>query len=320
MIQLLRHHEIDQTRWANCLARAYQPLVYAQAWYLDVVCGNNWEALVEIQGEAYVSVFPLPVKTLLVQKRVYQPLFTQQLGLITTPASQETTIEDYLALLPSSYAAVQYQLPWPTALPVTLPEPWHWRFRPNYELSLAPAYPDIQQQYSINLRRNLQKTAATSLKVGKIDSIDALLSLFQRTKGRELPELRPRHYQKLEQLHQAAQRQGVGQVYEVRQEEELLAAAFVLHTPHRVTFLFGASSLEGRRRNAIAFLLDQIIRQEAGSGKTFDFEGSEVPGVAKFYSGFGAQPVPYLSLSLQSKRTTVQWTLNVFTSLAKRLR
>jgi hypothetical protein len=320
MIQLLRHHEIDQARWAACLAGAHQALVYAQAWYLDVVCGKNWEALVEIQDGAYVSVFPLPVKMLLGQKRMYQPLFTQQLGLVLTPASQKTSIIEYLALLPYRYAAVQYQMPWPGATNVPLSAPWQWRFRPNYELPLDKSYAQIRQQYSTNLRRNLTKASAFPLVLETTTSIEPLLSLFQRTKGQELPELRPRHYQKLAQLHQAAHRQGVGQVYEVREAGEVVAAAFMLYTPQRLTFLFGASSPQGRRRNAMAFLLDQLIREEAGTGKTFDFEGSEVPGVAKFYSGFGAQPVPYLSLSLQSKRTTVQWTLNVFTSLAKRLR
>ncbi|WP_181307776.1 GNAT family N-acetyltransferase [Rufibacter sp. XAAS-G3-1] len=320
MIQVLRHHEINFARWAACLLSAPEPLVYLQAWYLDVVCGGQWEALVEVQDDEYVSLFPLPVKKLLGSKKVYQPLFTQQLGLVTTPASRHKAVEEYLAFLPELYTQVQYQMALPKGASLELPEPWVFRLRPNYELSLAAEYAVLRQHYTTNHRRNLKKAETTQLVLVSATTISPLLGLFQSTKGKELPYLRPRHYQKLEKLYRQAQKEGVGEVWEVRNQNKLLAAAFILRTAHRITFLFGASAAEGRTRNAMAFLLDQLMQQEGGSGKTFDFEGSEVPGVANFYAGFGAQPVMYVSLSSKPKPTTLQWPPTVFTFLAKHLR
>lgn len=321
MIHLLRHHEIDPHKWDACLQQATRPLVYAQSWYLNVVCGNTWEALVEVQENgAYVSLFPLPVKSFLGQKQVYQPWFTQQLGLFLTAQSQKTEIAEYLALLPIYYKAVQYQLPWPALEPVLLPQPWQWRLRPNYELSLAPDYASLSQAYSTNLRRNLKKAHAQAPLLVRSPSIDALLKLFRQTKGPEIPELKPRHYQTLRQLHAQASKHAMGEVWEVQLNGNVLAAAFMLKNADRTTFLFGASSAEGRANGAMPLLLDFLIKEEAGTGKTFDFEGSEVPGVAKFYGSFGAQPVPYLSLSLNSNRHVLPWPLTVFISLAKRLR
>ncbi|GGK84789.1 GNAT family N-acetyltransferase [Rufibacter glacialis] len=319
MIHLLRHHEIDFVRWQACLRKAPEPLVYLQAWYLEVVCAGRWEALVERQGEEYVSLFPLPVKKWLGRKKVYQPLFTQQLGLVITPESQHRAVEEYLALLPDRYAQVHYQMPVPPAS-LNLSPPWAWRERPNYELSLAPAYALLLQNYSTNLKRNLKAAAKNGLVVAPATSITPLLRLFQETKGKELPGLKARHYQRLAKLYQRAAQEGVGEVWEVRAQNNLLAAAFILRTTHRVTFLFGASSPEGRQKKAMAFLLDQLVQQEAGSGKTFDFEGSEVPGVANFYASFGAQPVKYVSLSCQSKPFALQWTSTVSTFLARHLR
>ncbi|WP_223808797.1 GNAT family N-acetyltransferase [Rufibacter hautae] len=320
MIQLLRHHEIDFARWETCLQNAGESLVYLQAWYLEVVCSGEWEALVEIQADAYVSVFPLPVRRFLGTKKVYQPLFTQQLGLVVTAGSQHTSAEEYLSLAASLFGQVQYQMPWPEEAALNLTEPWTWRRRPNYELRLAPVYAEIRENYAINLRRNLKKTSQEQLTLVPTESIQPLLELFQNTKGKELPELRPRHYQKLAVLYAQAKQHGVGEVWEVHRQNKLLAAAFILRTAQRTTFLFGASSAEGRTHNAMAFLLDQLLQQEAGSGKTFDFEGSEVPGVAKFYAGFGAQPVSYVSLSLQPNPSVLSWTPNVFRFLARHLR
>ncbi|RNI32650.1 GNAT family N-acetyltransferase [Rufibacter immobilis] len=320
MIQLLRHHEIDPLRWEACLQKAHEPLVYVHAWYLETVCAGNWEALVEKQDEEYVSVFPLPVRTLLGQKKVYQPLFAQQLGLVVTPASQHRTVEEYLALLPPLFSQVQYQLPWPNFVPAALPQSWQGRLRPNYELPLFSTYAALRQQYSTNLRRNLQKAQKAQLVIEPAASISALLALFRQTKGLELPDLKPRHYAILEKLYRRAKEEKVGEIWEVRVQQEVVAAAFVLRTAHRVTFLFGASSALGRQVGAMAFLLDSLVQQEAMTGKTFDFEGSEVSGVAKFYAGFGALPVSYVSLGVKSKPSALQWIPNVFISLAKRLR
>lgn len=318
MLHFLRHCEIDKSRWDACLQKADRPLLYAQAWYLDIVCSGQWEALVEIQKGEYVSLLPLPVKKVLGQKYVYQPLFTQQLGLFLTPASHHHSVEEYLPLVVARFAQVHYQLF--LAKPVSLPTSWSSRSRPNYELTLLLPYPQMLQEYALNLRRNLKKAQAAGLTGTTGTSIQPLIQLFKSTKGQELQELRKSHYRVVEQLFLKAQQEKAGELWEVWRDNTLLAAAFLLVSPQRITFLFGASSAEGRQFNAMAFLLDQVLQREAGSGKIFDFEGSEVPGVAKFYANFGAKPVWYLSLNFQNLSPAQQWTRNVFTSLVKRLR
>jgi hypothetical protein len=43
-------------------------------------------------------------------------------------------------------------------------------------------------------------------------------------------------------------------------------------------------------------LIDTYIGQNAGKEMTLDFEGSNIPGIARFYKGFGALPQTYYSL------------------------
>jgi len=45
-------------------------------------------------------------------------------------------------------------------------------------------------------------------------------------------------------------------------------------------------------------LFDHLILQFAGHGMTFDFEGSENPGIARFYKSFGAEKVHYYRLKI----------------------
>lgn len=319
MIQLLRHQEIDKTKWETCLQRACNPLVYAHAWYLNAVCGSNWDALAETKEGRYVSIFPVPYRRFLGQAKVVQPLFTQQLGLFCTPESEHREVPDYLALLPQHYQQVVYQLPSPEE-ELLLPQNWQMRERPNYELSLQPPYEVLRQGYATNLKRNLKKAQSAQLSATADGDFETLLRLFKATKGQELDNLKARHYNTLRTLYQNATAAGVSQLWQVAHHGNPLCTAFLLNDGPRITYLFGASSAQGRSLNAMAFLMDQIIQQEAGRGKALDFEGSEIAGVAKFYANFGAQPVRYLSLSFQNQSTARPWIRNVFTSLAKRLR
>src|SRR3712207_2118223 len=85
----LRPHQVDIPQWEACLARSPEALLYAQAWYLDAVC-ERWSAVVERKDGQYVSLLPLPEKRLAGLRQIYQPFFTQQLGLFTTPDSRFT--------------------------------------------------------------------------------------------------------------------------------------------------------------------------------------------------------------------------------------
>ena len=57
-IKYLSHNNIDLKKWDICIQNAYNSLIYAESWYLDIV-SPNWEALVY---NDYEYVMPLPLK------------------------------------------------------------------------------------------------------------------------------------------------------------------------------------------------------------------------------------------------------------------
>ncbi|WP_337068448.1 hypothetical protein, partial [Pontibacter sp. 13R65] len=52
---------------------------------------------------------------------------------------------------------------------------------------------------------------------------------------------------------------------------------------------------------------DSCIRQYAGTNRIFDFEGSMIPSVAKFYANFGGKPTTYVSLAKQHLPWYLAW-------------
>lgn len=305
MLCYLERAEISAEQWDACVAASGQRVVYAFSWYLDTVC-ENWGAVVEKEEGRYMAVFPLPFKINLGIRRVYQPFFTQQLGLFTTPFSKHQSLPDYLTCIPGSFIKVDIQLNTANScLPLQGKHGFRNRARTTYHLSLDKTYPDLEQRYSTNLRRNLKKARAQNYFVSSSDDISALVRLFQQTKGKELPELKKEDYFLLQQLFIKGQAIGAVQLLEIRQKDVLEAGAFFLVSPGKIIFLFGAASDQAKKTGAMGLLLDYLIQQRAGSGDLLDFEGSDLDGVARFYAGFGAKPVTYVSLT----RTSLPWFL-----------
>jgi hypothetical protein len=307
-----RPHEVDIRQWEACLARTREALLYAHAWYLNAVC-PRWSAVVERKDGRYVSLLPLPEKGVAGCRQIYQPFFTQQLGLFTTPDSRCTRPEEYLALIPGSYFRVYVQLnahnQFTAAGPAT---GLQLKERRTYQLVLDQPYEKLYQGYSSNQKRNIKKSPAAYQVVP--GDMSRLIALFRESKGAQVPELRERDYGRLSQLYQELNSRGLGQVLELRAAGQLLAAGLFLSSRRHIIYLFGASTALGRQQGAMAKLLDWLIRDQAGSGKVFDFEGSDMPSLAKFYANFGAQPVPYLSLSRTSIPFLPSWLNQKFLS------
>src|ERR1700692_3437990 len=85
MIHYLKHNAIDKRRWDEAIDRAFNGMIYAKSWYLDIV-SPQWDALV---SDDYRAVMPLTWRRKFGVYYLYQPFFTQQLGVFTTPLPPE---------------------------------------------------------------------------------------------------------------------------------------------------------------------------------------------------------------------------------------
>ncbi len=294
------------------MATATEPVPYAYSWWLAATAGR-WDAVVEVEDntEVYLSLFPLPIKRRPWGREVYQPPFTQQLGLLITAGSRHRHVLDYLTLVTGRFARFYLQLHTGLEL-ASAPAGFHLTQRQTYQLSLAPHYPALLAGFEADYRRRLRRNQEheTPLVVTPTLSAEALITLFQTEAAGQAAGLKPQAYDRLKKLLAELQTRGMGQVLEVRgpKTNELLAgAAFVTH-PHRLIYLFAASSEMGRQVGAPLLLLNYIIQQHAGTrGLLLDFEGGMIPSIARFFANFGAAAVPYVALSQTRKPWYLSW-------------
>lgn len=291
-IRFLTHEQIDMDKWNHCVENAVNTLPYACSWYLDTV-SPGWNALV---AEDYAAVFPLTTRKKYGIHYLFQPAFTQQLGLFSKELLTDEIVNLFLQSIPAKYRLIEIKLnrfnnPDSNLFPVTN--------NVNLELSLLASHEEIRASYSKNLKRNLKKAEKSRLSVAPQINPVEVIRMFQLNRGRQLKSLTEADYKSLEQLIYKMAKRGYAQVSGVFTERNsLCAAAVFVKTDERLIFLFSGLNDEGRQVAAMPFLIDSVIKKHAGQNIIFDFEGSNDPNLARFYSSFGAHQANYPGIKI----------------------
>ncbi|MEI7803410.1 MAG: hypothetical protein WCI97_12225, partial [Bacteroidota bacterium] len=89
----LKHTEIDITKWDHCVKNSFNHLPYCYSWYLDVV-SPGWDALI---SDDYEYIFPLTHRRKARINYLFQPYFTQQLGLFSSKKFSQKILNEFLS-------------------------------------------------------------------------------------------------------------------------------------------------------------------------------------------------------------------------------
>jgi len=269
---------------------------YAFYDYLDIATGRHWEALITPD---YEYIFPLPYEKKLGLKFYTQPLLSQQLGLIGTNPSPQM-ISDFLNQIPENHSGVSLKLNESNKVFSVV---YHPRQRTNYTLELIPTYESLVINFSKSLRKRIREGS----KVYQLEVIQEIQTVvdYYRTEMEGRLKLGPMKYELIFQLLNWLKQQELGKIYAAKKADGSFGAMlFVATTKYRLINLFGASNPEGRSNYAMHFIINEVIKKYAGQKRIFDFEGSDIPGVAQFYQSFGSINRPYLELD---KKQAPSW-------------
>ncbi|MCP4551705.1 MAG: hypothetical protein GY834_06615 [Bacteroidetes bacterium] len=290
MIKYIQHNDIDLVKWDDCITRSFNGMVYAFSWYLDSVC-KNWDALVE---DDYVRVFPLPVKIKFGFDLIYQPFFTQQLGVFSQKILTEEVVINFLNTIPSNFKYLELNLNTFNKI-----DSDNYQITPqlNHELDLINTYENLAKKYSKNLKRNLKKANESQLSIIPNIKPDDIIELFRQNKGKGIKHLTDRDYLSLKRLVYSAIHRGVAEVLGAyTTTNELCGGVIYFLANRKLVFLFSGLNESGKQLGAMPKLIDYIIREKATQHLTFDFEGSNTSELARFYKSFGAKEVTYSRL------------------------
>lgn len=287
-MRFLHRQEVDELRWNAVIRDSPAGFPYAYTAILDTCTGGRWNAIV---ADDYSFVLPLPYnRKLFGFKQFYQPYFLQQLGCFgRSPDDRE--IENIFSLIrrKSIRSLISFQeenTPWLHS---------RGRQRTNYILDLGSGYDVISESYKKNLR---QRVTGQLRQAGNLEENISLTSFLQHYF--RLTYVRFAHSEKIspeyvQDCFSSFQQLGFARNIILRNGDgEIYAGLLYLLTKTRIIIALQFNDPAFRSRSGPTFLIDALIRKYAGSGRTLDFEGSEIPGVAAFYRAFNPVSRPFV--------------------------
>lgn len=294
----IKHAEINSEKWNRCIENAPNSRMYANDWHLDRTA-DFWDALV--WGD-YEYVMPLPIRKKFGISYVYQPLYSQQLGIFPSPGNEIAGAFYHELIQKIRYSDVYINSENPI---IKSNESLAFLPRKNYLLDLNNNYKTLASNYSKNTKRNIVKAFQNNLYL-----IEGLrLEEFMAFKMENLPvKIAKSDVEKLKSIVAFGQYKGIGEIYGVYSKaNKLCAAVYFCRWKDRVIYLNAVSNEEGKELKAMYFLVENFIRSNAGRDLKIDFEGSMIPGVERFYQGFGALPEIYFQLKINRLPLPLKW-------------
>ncbi|MFN3952737.1 MAG: hypothetical protein ACK4KT_10085 [Thermaurantimonas sp.] len=290
MIRLVKSADIDCEKWDMTIHLDPQALIYGVSWYLDIVA-NGWDALVFDDYKAVLPLTPHLYRRLI--PALIRPYGTQQLGVFSKETVSADLVSDFVKAIPSRY--LYKDLFFNASNPIEKISSGRLLPRTNLLIPLSTANEEkIRSQYSKNTRRNLSKAQRYNHQFFYNDSPEVILKLFQANKGKELSHLKQRHYAVIRQIMYVALHRRAGYLITLYDDHNTaIAGIFLLEYRGRVVLFFSATSDYGKETHALTLLIDHILTQKAGLADLFDFEGSDISGLRRFYEGFGAREEIY---------------------------
>ncbi len=297
-IKYIKHQEIDTEKWELCIKNAENSRFYANIWHLDRTA-IVWDALVF--GD-YEFVMPLPIRNKFGFTYIYQPLFCQQLGIFPEPSTSIAELFFKTLFEKFKYVDIHLNSQNPSVNKIKGIE---FLPRHNFLLDLQYNYKSLTRNYSTNTKRNIAKAAKNNLQYISGIRLEEYLAFKEVNL---MTAVSKKNIEKLKSIIAFGQYKGIGEIYGVyNTENELCAAVYFCRWKNRVIYLNAASNENGKKLGAMYFLVDNFIQANAERDFRLDLEGSMIPGVARFYSGFGATPETYFQLKFNRLPLPFKW-------------
>lgn len=282
--------------------------IFMRPWWLDAACGpEGWDVAIVIEGERVEAALPYRHRRRLGVEILSQPPLTQFLGPWLReaggkePARLARQKDLMLALIDALPAYGYYGQNWSSDISNWLP--FYWRgfsqtTQYTYVLPLAEGEDYVWQQLHGSARKEIRKaTGRFGIRLREVATLDDFLALnsltFER-QGKAVPYSR----EFVAALDEGCVRNACRKIFIAEDEAGAAhAGAYIIWDGMKAYYLMGGGDPQLRNSGATSFCMWEAIRFAAGVTKTFDFEGSMIEPVERFFRSFGARQTPYFRVS-----------------------
>lgn len=284
MIRLVERSTLNEEKYNKCIVASEWSFTYAHTWYLDLI--SDWSCLVL---NDYEVVMPLPWKSKWGIKYITQPYFCQQLGIFSPKTIDNHIKKSFLSAIPRAFIKVAFGVNFRV-------DSYKFLEKTNYILSLDSDYQSIKKNYRKDRKKAIRKAERFHLIYKDFDNRLELMRLYKKAFGDIYNS--SEMYLVIERIINYCLTNQRGFIRNIIYDNHLVASGFFLINEGRIHYMFAAPSEEGKKKGAMTFLIDSVIKQYSESDMVFDFEGSSLPNVASFYKSFGSERTSYFHLNM----------------------
>lgn len=281
--------------------------VFAQAWWLDAAAGSeNWNVVLKENAGQIEAALPFFKKKRIGLTILSVPNLTPSLGPWLRPCdgklskqlAREKDLLTYLfdALPPHDV----YQQNWSVERRNWLPLYWK-RYTQStgytYRLTNLQDTGSIWEAMDQNNRNDIRKArdrerVTARLAKSTSEVVDVCSKTFERQKL--AAPYTERYLDNL--LSAAAGRNAVDLLVAEGPQGEIHAGAIILYGHGVAYYILGGGDPQYRNSGAASLLLWEAIQRSSKRVQTFDFEGSMIESIERFFRGFGGELTPYLQI------------------------
>ncbi len=296
-IHYVKQHEIDYSKWDNCISRSFNGSVYALSWYLDIVAGQ-WDALVE---DDYDAVMPLIFRRNRLLLEIYVPPLSGQLGVFSEKPVSSARMDAFLNQIPGKFRRVTIQLNRHNSSIVR--EKGHAQ-QSLFELDLITSYEKLKKNYPVWIKERIAATRSRKFWVMKhLSFADAEWFIEENTDVRRQKDLR-----KLSRIIRRLLNKNRAEISGVYTAHNVLCAiACYVKSSSNVMLLFAAMSDPGREHHAHYLLLDDFLQSYSSRNVTLSFDYSDSDWDDDFYMDFSALRTFSLGYHADRRPAFLRW-------------
>lgn len=280
--------------------------LFSKAWWLDAVAGNTWDVVLVYRGKQVVGALPYVSRKRWGLTLLTQPKLTQGLGPWIRPSQRSypkrmAYEKDVLGELADKLPPYdRYAQNWTCGHQNWLP--FYWRgfeqtTRYTYRLSLDVGHDQLWKGLQENTRREIRKARdryGINVRSGGLDELLSLNRLTFERQGRAVPYTG----EFVSSIDRAAiSRNSRDCIVAEDQEGRLHAGCYIVRNGDTAYYLLGGGDPALRNSGATSLAFWESILCQPGHIKVFDFEGSMIEPIERFFRSFGAVQTPYFNIT-----------------------
>ena len=289
--------------------------LFMQTWYLEIVCGVNWDVLAFCRNNLPIAFMPYFIHKKYGFTSIRPPLFSPYQGIVLDKNNYidnqelqqnkhrlyklENEICEYFA---SAIDNMKLSACFYSFVPTFFcSSPF---IRKNFSANIRYTYridlsnPDLFTSFSPVIRKKLRKAENELFITTENYDLKEIFSILTTTYTRQNTSI-PYSYEVFCQIVSKTLEKHIGKMFVCKDNRgNICSVLFIAWDKTTAYSLIGGNNYNNVQRDSGALIQYKSIKYAQSLGlTTYDFEGSMLKGIEEFFQHFGGIRTPYISLS-----------------------